>query len=730
MRSESSVVAEHPMQSREDRRAITLVVSHHDVGVVEALLFALADRVRIVEDDPDAAVLMVMSQLALADPVWHEEVAARSGSRPIPLAIGPIKGAPEHLAELNWILFDPQDPVRTAAVVHAALGLDPEGQRLRRSLQSDAATWQLNRQSDQLLILDLKRTKRMASALDSAVGSSAASELELEYLRRSEKAARKARNRRIRGVAWRGLAIGLAAALIAGVIVEYRAASERQSFAVGSLDLGSWQSPAIRAIKALGPYVDSPERLASVPEPAMQSAELLGLQWPLATAALGWDAYISDAVALEDAIVTADTAGSLTWWNGDIPTDRVGVSEEPLVALASPTSAGEFAVASTSALIRIAPSGGVDSSAPAPLVASEVALSSDGRLAVLTDGTSVASMETGGQFTEPTAQGQRVLALIPTETEVLVLGVDDSAITIRDARSGSTIRSWAHDLAADLVPLTVGDYDPVSGVGFLAGGRSELVAFGNAPGVELSGLGAATSPDFLDVTPQGWVVVGSAESGVQLLFPEQRTSFGRICDLLDAPTFAAIPADGASITCGDGVQFVSYPLDALGPVAGDTALIEDSEAGGASAISVELDASGVGLAFGDGRTSRLERPVVAFDVSHLGTFAAITESGAVYLVEPGPEEAHHAYVGTFEFGSPVVEMAWLADGDLRFSTAAGTTWVRPSCTGCFDGERLIEEVAARISNCFHSGQLADMPANVVSRFALRECAPIPEIRGS
>lgn len=721
----SAVGAGHDEQKWRTLR-LRLVVAPAD----EPVLAGLSPRVHAVTwvgwDQPADASLVVMSEAAVADPGWNAALTADGAGRLVPIALdGTMQGLPQPLQDLNWIPWDPGDLDRVAGLVDIALRTDPSRYRAIRVLELDTAGWLTTRKKD-LLIIDRGRIKAVDRAIAAGDPLARPSPGALEYLAVSRRyARRKFVGRAVRGTARAALAAGIVVVLVlASVVYHTRGAANRLVF--GTSELGTTDLPDLMALKAEAAHLSTPDTSLA----GYVAAQMVGRPWRYAEIGSQWEKATNGVVLTDDGVVTADGAGTVTWWTTrGTPQRRIRVGDgAPLFQIAG-SADGAHLVASGATKLATLTDGREDRVLDVPFAPTTLSVSRDGAVAGASDESSTVVV-VDGQERNVTLEG-RFVSLVALESTVGALVVTDEEVRLVDLATGTAARKWRHSWPVDQLSFLAGSTMADGDHGFIAGPDGELWTL-EADG-SVSPTGEAVPVVILDlsVTPQGWALIGGEEDGAELLAPQIGLPPTRVCDAADEVDWVEASPDGSLIACTGSWAVTLYRMASYAPVdapppgdvaAGSSPLVKNAEVVNGTPFLTMMDGAHTGTT--DSATLVSLHPN--------GRTFAVARDYALWVDEVTDTDTFlQLATWSSPTGRPITVVDWPAawDGDMHVTTSDGLHWRVPSCAGCLTagGHVLVDVLRRQLMSCYPPVAFDIIPAAARRQLGIEQCATTFEV---
>jgi hypothetical protein len=749
---------------KPDARPRVHIIDSHDTADVADEIIRALDRLGVDASAPVPtamgqvrAVVVLLSARAVRDAVWLRRVELLRGERLVPVRVGALSDeeVPDFLRELNWIEHSRGDQGFLARLF---TGINTDASRFRneRATRSLAERWLLAGRSPDFLLESIAEV-RSRSEVDADPDAAPQGTVSTEFLTASRSHAKGLRRRRIWRVFSRsGIAIVTVAVLaftIGTVQEAVRKSNNALSFAIG--DSADSSRPDLAAIKAGASLVDSQTYPGSDGRLRI-AVDALSQHWPVGYLDVG-DSGMSVGTILSDGSIAAlSVDGSLWRWSASLDSRSKSPTGVPEILGGDLSPSGDLAIASDGATLAvITPEGdvrtvaGIDdvqqlSLAPAndrALVESDDTLYAINRITSTTPETvSLGAWDSVLDITQ-TANGSAV-ALAERDGSLVLVGDDGSTVTVGPTPAGTTTASVSPDgtsiaLVAD-------------GILWLSTGGPAITSGIVVPGVVLA----------LELAPNGVALVSDRTRGAWAADLGLGVDLGRICQGIAYTTGFTLGVASDRILCRQGAIILVDNLSDIRPAAvaqstpAPTTTVESSEPTAriqaislidgliridrADGMSFALDPAGLSFAPG------YKTPAWVDDLAFFGTGAliqaeslptsvALTPDGSTFaigfvdgrLVEVDLSEAYSmATVGSWQLPdhSAVADVSWSDDASMIVAvTSTGTSWQRPSCSGCWGELTLVRHIIDRVWLCYADADIAELGATARKAFALRDC---------
>jgi len=741
-----------------DRRFVRVLSAVGDREVAARIASHLAasgfsvDGVDATNGPADAAVVAVLSQRAIAEPDFISQLMLPPGVRVVPVASGilPSEGVPERLAELNWLLWDPQYPERSLGRIVAAIRTNLIEYNTARNVEAAAWAWQAGgREADGLLtrVRDVQTSEQRVQAHVDLTGRQPDPTVK-EFLQSSLVRARRLRGKRRRRLAlWTVLTL-VAASLV--VVLINTAAEGGQRYALEMLvldDLTAQVNPQVQAVK-MAALINDPDADPAVKQyAAAQLVAAMSQPWPTAVVGTESQWAVNAAAVYGNATRAWVASGGGSLLNFDIAQNTVvgtvPVSDHLYDAVATPDGATALtADGKDTYLIR----GG---QVQAVGVAADVGAGT-GSLAIATDGNAgaVASpdgvlvgLDLSGSAPQQThsSNWDSILDVQPAAGGgILALTRSGDTLNVVDPASGTT--TWQQTFTPDTL-----ESGSVGGNGAVVVAVRHQLWWSDGVG-PLTGTGQFT-PDIvtaMTLTDDGQVYFSGTATGTRGYDVPLRVPLPAICrehDYVQTLTTA-----GNTIVCGGYSGFSLWSAAAVsGPLT--------PQAPSTSSPSDLLDLTTTT----DGLVRLTTRASTGDTVTEVWNPSGASLSGTTHATPP-PGNAllrggvtswavspngHTAAVGSaagdvVEFditaaGTTVLDSSWTApdlagvvdlhyeQGQLRVTTATAT-WHTAGCPGCgADPAAAVSAALQRQMPCYASNLDSIVPESTRAALGVRLC---------
>lgn len=571
-------------------------------------------------------------------------------------------------------------------------------------------------------------------------------------------ASRRNASRRARVRVWRAsyrtmiAALAVAAVVFTGSAVQQaiRKSTNAVSFAIG--DTAETNRPDVAAIKAGASLIDSGTHVGDDGRFRI-AVDALSRHWPLGYLSAAGSG-ISSASFLQDGSIQAIDFGGTIWrWNisaGSRTSTATGLQgvrgadTSPDGALTVASDGGSIAVVGRGAApVSITGLGGIVRMKLAPAHDRLLVQAGDALYTIDGVGTRAGSPKKLGDWdtvmdVARTTDGHAV-ALAERKGQLQIVQDDGTVVSVGPAPEGVSDGSLAPDGRSFALD--------VAGTVWTGSGGTVASSGIAIPGVEVA----------MAMTSDGLVLVSDRTRGAWVADPRLGIDLGTICGGGTQTTQFDIDGEGARVLClQSGLVSVDSLLDVRPAATGvqfpnpARAVVSDGEVRSLSLIDgiIRLDrADGVSFAFdaaGQSLVAGFTRPKGIADVDFFGTGALIEASGlpttvavnatgstfAVGFVDGRLIEVdvdasgHMAPVGSWQLPDhvSVSEIAWSADGGtISATTSSGTTWKRPSCSGCWGARTLTEHIVQRAWFCYDKADIDQLGDTARKEFRLRDC---------
>lgn len=667
------------MKASSDRPIISIVDSHDTSVVGDEIirgLDALGVDASITLPEPGApsspdraslrAVVVLLSQSSLADPVWVRRVSSLHEQRLVPVLAGDIADSdvPPFLAELNWVIYRPDD---ASFMARLFTGINTDASRFRdsRDTRALAERWVDAGRSDDLLLEEPRELRRrtlaatlrvdgndplltpeLASvlvggfreryrtyagilaegedpsppglavpvALWVAIYRSAfvqkiasADEVVPSYLGSSQLHSMRLRRQR----AWRAtfasvlVLVTVMVVLVAAVSIRQAVASSNNavSFAIG--DPAAGNRPDLVAIKAGASLVDSGS-YAGGDGRIRIAADALSQHWPLG--------YLSTA-GTEPSIATFQADGSIgalagdgsVWtWNLDLGTRSIVPTSTGPVRGGDISASGEGVAISDGATLLVGKPDGPLVNVPGVTDLRHV------RLAPASDRALVQAADRLYAISDVRSERPKTVDLGPWDKILDIVQTTDGHAVALAIRSGTLLLVPDDGKSTEVGPapvgVTAGALSP-SGSSFVVEAGSALWVYRNSlltqTGVLVPGTLLAIA-----ITDDGLMVVSDRSKGTWAADAELGLVLGSVCNGFLGTTQLSVNGQGDRVLCVQSTFVAVDALDELKPTARATSVPEPT-------VSVSTDGPVRTISIIDGlvRLDRSDGTTFAFDSS-------------------------------------------------------------------------------------------------------------------
>lgn len=304
--------------------------------------------------------------------------------------------------------------------------------------------------------------------------------------------------------------------------------------------------------------------------------------------------------------------------------------------------------------------------------------------------------------------------------------------------------------------ITLGSISP-DGISFALSAEGMIwTSTASQPAVS-SGLGINGVVMAMAITDDGLVLVSDRTQASWVADPTLGLNLGRICNGMPDTREFVIDVHGDRVLCLQGSLMSLDSLAAMRPSAvGQPApspvqtVIADSQVKSlsihdglirvdrATGSSIAYDAAGISLASGYVRPKWVDdveffATGALIGASSLPTTVAVTPDGNTFaigfvdgrVIEVDiNENGGMARVGSWQLPdhAAVGAISWSTDAMvISATTEPGTTWDRPSCSGCWNSKALTERIAQRAWLCYAHDDLDSLGDTAIKAFRLRDC---------
>jgi len=571
-------------------------------------------------------------------------------------------------------------------------------------------------------------------------------------------ASRRHATQRSRGRAWRAsyrtavatLAVGAVVFTTVAVQQAIRQSNNAVAFAIG--DTAESNRPDLAALKAGASLVDSGTYPGDDGRLRIAVAAL-AQHWPLGY--LTSDGSSIDAARfLQDGSIQAfDFDGTIWRWDASLSARTSTATGIPGTRGADATPDGALTVVSDGASLTVVRQGAAAESIPglSGIVQFKLAPADD-RLLVHADGALYTIDGIGSQAGSPTKLGDwdSVLDVVQTpEGHAVALAERDGQLQLVHDDGTVEPSGPAPEGVSDgsLAPDGKSFALDVGGVIWTASGGQATSSGIVIPGVEIA----------MAMTGDGLVLVSDRTRGSWVADPRLGIDLGAICRGGVGTVMFGIDSGGDRVLCLQagyvavdtlaGVRPAATGAPAPAPaqvVTSDGPVRSVSLVDGiirldrADGTAFAFDAAGLSLAQGFTRPTGIDDVDFFATGSQLGasslpTTVAVNAAGSTFavgfvdgkLIEVDLDaNGLLAPVGSWQLPdhASVNAVAWSADGQtISATTSSGTTWDRPSCSGCWGAQTLTEHIAQRAWFCYEEGDIDQLGATVRKAFRLDDC---------
>ena len=207
---------------------VEVVAATSDISVATAIAAGLGDQgveAAVVGTTQPMAerVVVVISHDATGDIRWKRVVERLQADRLAPVKVGQVDQdrVPKQLQAPNWIVWSPDEPIKSRADIFTALHSDIVHYRTHRDLHIEASVWNAAGRPDHLLINSRKRARRASQHIRDTERDvlAAPSQLITDYVMASERECSRQSRRRARRWWILGAIVGVVALVATSVIV-------------------------------------------------------------------------------------------------------------------------------------------------------------------------------------------------------------------------------------------------------------------------------------------------------------------------------------------------------------------------------------------------------------------------------------------------------------------------------------------------------------------------------
>jgi hypothetical protein len=264
--------------------------------------FLITSGVCVVESESAELDVLVVLLAPGIEELWEELRTPVTGGRLVVVQLDGYTGAPEQLAEVNWIPWRDDAPEAASAAVLVSITLGADTWRTLRQLRDDTTAWERSDRSTALLVHDIARAQEYADVVRSSaerVDQRRLGDDMRDYVTESLAVATSAHRRSTRR-RW-GLTALLAVATVAAAILVPAIANARrtnwQALVTNLGDASARQQPEWTGILAGALLINGTEEQRVIARTALR--ESLQRPWTLNNVDLGTgysveNAWISD----------------------------------------------------------------------------------------------------------------------------------------------------------------------------------------------------------------------------------------------------------------------------------------------------------------------------------------------------------------------------------------------------------------------------------------------------
>ena len=682
-------------------------------------------------DDPhlDGSVVL-LSESALDDHVWHEEVG-RIGAeqRLVPVLLGPTnpQRLPPVVAAIQWIALDPGAPDRTWAVSLAALSSEPATHALWRTVRDRHEQWERGGRSRRLLMTDASRTRELDEMLQPLIARGAIHRNDplVTYVAASRRAV-TARRLAGAGVVAAVLAITGVFALVALLVIPAaRLQGRNNRTAIATMGLRGtdaqpeWSSLVAGALLING----TPDQRTLAREALVHN---LSRPWTTDFYDVGRGRSIEAVRPLDrDTSLLVLGVGEAT----ELALYRHG---EQRIMWTEPLGGFYWNVEATPDGVDAVVVGGAgiarinletrEVTSLSERRFDHVAISSDGDIGVATWKGRYGTVDLDSGVVNQTGSSVGVLDLVATDDGGLraVLETEDGYALV-DVQSGALVAAAATELPV----LVAGAAVPDEAAAVVVGSDRQLHRL-DASGLTPTGIGLAPRTLVVRALGHGRVVLGGLSEPNRAVHLPTGATLGPVCRSAIGLQLVRSSRDRSLVACVAPVNNALWTVPS-GPVKEDPSVrlsrrLRD-EAGGtivrsSATVDVVAEIEGRGSSYLQDVT---EDEIVAVAVAAEGDRVLVATDGreAIVVALEGP---HPGRVATWSApdGSPIAAVGWNDDTPV-VRTAAGDLWAANDCPGCGSDEGLVRQLDRRLWRCWSDRQLAWLDESTRDALGVETC---------
>ncbi|MDQ0725198.1 hypothetical protein [Microbacterium sp. W4I20] len=701
------------------------------------------------------AIVVLLSDRALQDPVWMRRVEALRDERLVPVSVGVSEhGVPDFLRELNWVFYRSQDQ-EFVARLFTGINTDIGRFRSDRDTRALAERWLASDRNPDLLVDDIREVKRRTEDAGlTAERARSESSVSAQFLAASRALAVRTRIVRIWRATYRSaIAIAAVAAVVFTVDSVQQAihrSNNSVSFAVG--DPAAGVRPDIAAFKAGASLADAGD-FDGADGRFRIAVDALSRHWPLGYLSVGEWAIAAIRFEADGSLVALDQGGTVWRWTSALEARNALETDASVIRGGDIADADVVVGTDGSRIVTI------DSAGTSTVVAefddiadlrvatssSRILVSAGGHLHIvpLDAGTGQQAEDLGVRGTvidmAQTTDGG-VVALVEQDGVLHLVGDDGSSTPVGPSPGPITSGS----LAADGSRFAL----DVEGTIWTSIQASAPVSSGiRIPGVLIE----------MQMSNDGLVFVSDRTRGTWVADPELGIDLGSICIGLSGITEIAIEPGGDRVLCVQGTRMLLDSLDGIRPADRGVAVAEPAHSAASSGAveSVSIRDGLVVIDRADARPFALDTAGVSFDPAYVRpewvddveffatgaligargtpTSVAVSEDGGTFaigfvggtLIEVDVDaEGHMARVGSWQFPDhvPVNSISWSDDEtSISATSTEGVRWERASCAGCWSEGTLNERIVSRAWLCYEAADIDQLGEAAKELFRLRDC---------
>jgi hypothetical protein len=724
-----------PGQRDQATQHVSVALLFHPSDADRARELALLLRGAGVSIVPEAApgtdaAVVFLSAIGLAQPGWARglDAATAMATRLVPIRVGQIddKLVPDRLREPNWIDWDPGNVRAVFGAVLAGLLSNPGRRALSRQLSHETDAWLRSGRSDDLLIADYRRARRMAGVLaDLAADQLAApSDAMRQFVRRSVKVSRPKHQRRRNWVII-GVAAGVAAIFTAAVALPAIAVGtydNKESIVTAGnqqllADLPDWSAANAAALLLNGTPTEKVLARTTLLRALNMPWEIDGLQWqtpPFSSAVLagGTRAILSVGVGL----IEIDVQTQQRLWTIAAPGGPYNLSADPAGRTVVGLSSDGAVVLDLDSHTGHRVATGTDFV--------DGKLGSDGIAVVRMPGPRLAELNTAtGAVTQLGSYPSIISVAAKTPRGNAAALVQDKAgrIDLIALPSRAVIASMPGNATAEF-----GAIAPDGEHAIVEGGDGQFWTFGAGQTATPTGIPVPAVLSGVLWTTGDRVVVCSQDQDGTVYYLPRAEPIGAVCS--EVPRLVEVvpdyTADVVACESEGGTSFWGLPPGPIAhPFPGESGALTSTADGvtvASSGAQIEIRAPG----FNTGWYQPLNNVITAVAVGDDGKRVIVGDGiGEVAVIDMEPGDAATVVAWDAPDSSWIDRVGW--DGGPVATTRSGQTWRLTDCPDCGTDAGLLRTFRSRITGCFSARQLSFIGDSMWPVLGLRECTSAP-----